>query len=204
MTASFDLIVWDFDGVLNANILDGRFVWADQVEEDLGIDHNAFVEFVFKSGRIRDVVRGQLDLRDVMATWLSDKGYAIGADAFLDYWFEKDAHPDAEVIGWMTSTPARHVIGTNNEARRAAYIETEMGFGALVEKVFASGRMGLGKPDPAFFKLISDWADVPPERSLFIDDHAPNVAAADNLGWNVFHFTPETRSALPNVLGLLP
>ncbi len=202
MTAPFDLIAWDFDGVLNANVVDGRFIWADNLEADLGVSHDAFVDFTFKSGRIRDIVRGDLDLHQVMTTWLADQGSPVSADAFLDYWFEKDAHPDAEVIGWLQATPARHIIGTNNEARRAGYIENVMGFGDLVERVFASGRMGLGKPDPAFYQAITDWSGVPPERSLFIDDHGPNIAAADNLGWTGFHFTPESRAGLPAVLGI--
>ncbi|MEL6242022.1 MAG: HAD family hydrolase [Pseudomonadota bacterium] len=54
----------------------------------------------------------------------------------------------------LNRSNARHVIGTNNERRRAAYIEDQMSFGSLVEQVFASGRIGHAKPDPEFFGHI--------------------------------------------------
>ena len=202
MKPDFDLVVWDFDGVLNANIRDGRFVWADCLLEDLGVDPQAFSDFVFRSGRIRDVVRGRLDLLDVVDGWLAEQGHKIPALAFLSYWFERDAMPDAEVCGWLAAHQGRRVIGTNNEARRAGFIEDVMGFGLRVEKVFASGRMGVAKPDPEFFAAIEDWSDVSPQRILLIDDVASNVEAAIAKGWAGYHFTPETLHGLPIRLGL--
>ncbi|MEX0287068.1 MAG: HAD family hydrolase [Paracoccaceae bacterium] len=196
------LIVWDFDGVLNANIRDGRFVWADRLQDDLGVDPGAFSDFVFRSGRIRDVVRGRLDLRDVVAGWLSDQGHDITADAFLDYWFANDAIPDEQVTGWMMKAAGRRVIGTNNEARRAAYIEGPMGYGARVERVFASGRMGVAKPDAGFFEAIEQWSGAAPRDILLIDDSLPNIEACIERGWQGFHFSVATRNALPQRLGL--
>ncbi|MEL6563335.1 MAG: hypothetical protein AAFQ59_02740 [Pseudomonadota bacterium] len=35
------ILVWDFDGVLNANTVDGRFVWADRLAQDWGVDTEA-------------------------------------------------------------------------------------------------------------------------------------------------------------------
>lgn len=198
--SNFDLIVWDFDGVLNRNVVKGRFVWADNLQADLGIDQAALSAFVFGSGRMRGIVRGEEDLRDVVAEFLD--GHEVSPDDLLAYWFQKDALPDQDVIGWLKAHPARHVIGTNNEARRAAYIENEMGFSDLVERVFASGRLGIGKPDAAFFRHIEAWAGVIPDRILLVDDHAPNIEAVQALGWQGFHFTDETREALPQTLGL--
>ena len=204
------LVVWDFDGVLNANIRDGRFVWADDLGPDLGIDAAAFSDFVFASGRMRDVVSGRIDLLDVVGPWLAEQGHAIAAADFLDYWWRKDAHPDAQVLSWLDALAQgaghggtlRQVIGTNNEGHRATYIEGTMGFAGRVERVFASGRMGVAKPDAGFFEQISDWAGLAPEHILLIDDTARNIEAARALGWQAFHFTPQSRAALPGRLGL--
>lgn len=195
-----ELIVWDFDGVLNRNVVDGRFVWADNLEADLGLDQQSLQDFIFRSGRIRDVIRGAEDLRDVVAEWLTSEGAGITPDEMLDYWFAKDALPDAEVLGWMSQLPARHVIGTNNEDRRATYIEGPMGFAGRVEKVFASGRLGMAKPDAGFFAVIEDWAHVAPDRILLVDDNKPNVEAAQARGWAGFYFTDATRADLPALL----
>lgn len=196
------LIVWDFDGVLNRNVIDGRFVWADRLDADLGIDIQAFSDFVFRSGRIRSVVRGDLDLRATVAEWLEENQHPCTADEVLAYWFERDALPDAEVLAWLKALPCRHAIGTNNETRRTSYIETEMGYAAHVERVFSSGRMGVAKPEPAFFEQITAWSGTPVCETLLIDDSAPNVEAARALGWQAFHFTDDSRADLPRLLGV--
>ncbi|MCY1128368.1 HAD-IA family hydrolase [Frigidibacter sp. RF13] len=199
---AFDLVVWDFDGVLNRNIRRGSFVWQNRLRDDLGLDPRAFNSFVFGSERIRSVVQGKLDLREVVADWLHEQGAAIDTDMFLDYWFEKDALPDTETGALLDLCRGRKVIGTNNETRRAAYIEGKMGFSARVERIFASGWMGVAKPDDGFFATIEDWAGVEPGRILLIDDSSANVAAAHRLGWQAFHFTDETRHRLPGTLGI--
>ena len=196
------LIVWDFDGVLNRNVVDGRFIWADRLQADLGIDQSAFSNHFFRSGRIRSIVRGDLDLRDTVADWLKETGHQSTADEVLAYWFEKDALPDAEVLSWLKAMPCRHVIGTNNETRRVSYIETEMGFAHHVERVFSSGRMGVAKPEPAFFEAITKWSGVAASNTLLVDDSAQNVEAAQALGWQAFHFTDESRSDLQHLLGV--
>lgn len=197
-----DLIVWDFDGVLNANMRDGRLFWADQMKSDLGIDPRVFTHDMFANGAFQDVLCGRVDLRAHVAEWLANSDYGLSGDTLLRYWFEKDAHPDAELLDWIANHPARHVMGTNNEHHRCTFIETEMGYGAHVEHVFSSGRMGVAKPDPGFFAQIERWAEMAPSRILLVDDAAVNIAAAHARGWQVFHFTDDTRTALPERLGL--
>lgn len=196
------LVVWDFDGVLNRNVVDGRFVWSDHMQEDLGLDPERLRDFLFVSGRMRGVVRGQGDLADAVAEWLIGEGSEHTSDTVLDYWFTKDALPDAEVLGWLKASDARHVIGTNNEARRAAFIEGTMGFGGIVEHIFASGRMGVAKPDDGFWEAIEAWSGIAPADILLVDDHAPNVEAAKARGWQGYHFTDDTRAGLPGLFGL--
>lgn len=199
---AFDLVVWDFDGVLNRNIRAGQFAWQDRLRADFGLDPEAFNRFVFHSGRIRPVVRGEGDLLAVVAEWLASQGAQVEAEDFLRYWFQQDALPDPEVVAWCMDAPGRRVIGTNNEARRARFIEGPMGFAARVERVFASGRMGVAKPDAAFFAAIEDWSGVAPGRILLVDDLAGNVAGAHRRGWHAFHFNDETRHRLPGILGI--
>lgn len=190
------VFVWDFDGVLNANVVEGRFVWTDHLLQDWGIEADVLADHLFASGRMREVIRGQRDLRDVLSEWFAQTGKTIDVDAFLAYWWAKDAHPDAGVIDLIGLLNGRHVIGTNNEARRAHYIETTMGFGDRVDAVFASGRMGCAKPEPAFFNTIEIWSGGAPRDHILIDDTATNVSAAQAQGWLAFHFTDDTRNGV--------
>ncbi|MGL5010373.1 MAG: HAD family hydrolase [Paracoccaceae bacterium] len=196
------VVAWDFDGVLNRNIVDGRFVWADDFEADTGQSLRGFTDHVF--GADFDlVITGRTDLRDRVADWARQVGYGAGADALLDYWFARDALPDAGMLAMMERLAARgvrQVIATNNEARRVGYIEREMGFAARVEHVFSSGRMGVRKPDAGFFSHVVEVLAVAPGDILLIDDTAANVAAALAQGWQGFHFTEATRNGLAALL----
>lgn len=196
------LIAWDFDGVLNRNIRDGRFIWADDLEADLGISLEGFQKHMFGPERIRQIVRGQLDLRAELTGYLAAIGSAHPADAVMDYWFDKDMHLDAQVLGWLRAAPARSVLATNNEAHRTRYITETMRLGAEVAQVFASGLMGVAKPDDGFFEAIEEWSTVPRSKILLIDDTAKNTEAAAARGWQAFHFTDETRDALPEIIRL--
>jgi putative hydrolase of the HAD superfamily len=200
--AELKVIAWDFDGVLNRNIVDGRFLWADTFEADLGQSLASFQQHVF-GGDFDDVITGRVDLRDRVASWTDSVGFAAGPDAVLDYWFAKDSLPDPAMLGLMR-TAAQHglrqVIATNNEARRARYIEHEMGYGARVERIFASGRIGVRKPDLAYFRHISDYLQVDPACILLIDDVEENVHQAAASGWKSFLFDEDSRGRLEHYL----
>ncbi|MEM9633853.1 MAG: HAD-IA family hydrolase [Pseudomonadota bacterium] len=204
MRTDIKAIAWDFDGVLNRNVVDGRFVWSDTIEEDLGIPAREFQEGVFDS-RFIDVIAGKRDLLEHVQCWLDLNDCGIDAGAVLEYWFIKDDLSDPLTGGIMdrlNELGMKQVIATNNEHRRAAYIENKAGYGSRVSSVFAAGRMGLVKPAPEFFVHVSEALRLPPQSILLIDDSAANTRAADALGWDTFHFTDESREHLAPYLGL--
>jgi putative hydrolase of the HAD superfamily len=198
MLDGIDLIAWDFDGVVNRNIEKGVFVWQVQFTAETGIDLRAFNAHMFPH-RMKPIVRGEADLMDEVAGWIAQSKAPIPAEAFLDAWFRCDALPDAEIVALMARlrTPERAcVIATNNEHRRAAYIENEMGFAGRIDRMFASGRMKQAKPDRGFFDRVCADMGVNPERALLIDDTRANVEAARSLGWNAIHYDGMTAASL--------
>jgi 2-haloacid dehalogenase len=66
--------------------------------------------------------------------------------------------------------------------QRFAFLD-EFG-GALV-----SGEVGLVKPDPAIFELLCRRFGLEPTRTVFIDDSATNIEAAQRLGFQTVAFT---------------
>ncbi|WP_340694117.1 HAD family phosphatase [Hyphomonas sp.] len=66
-------------------------------------------------------------------------------------------------------------------------------FGPVLDRfrhVVVSGDLGITKPDPAIYHHTLDAIGQPdPAAILFIDDSAPNIAAADKLGFATHHFT---------------
>jgi 2-haloacid dehalogenase len=70
--------------------------------------------------------------------------------------------------------------------------------------ILISGRVGLVKPDPSFFRLLVREHRLNPVEVAFIDDHPPNVQAAQQLGFQSVLFTSSADLRLDLVrLGLL-
>jgi putative hydrolase of the HAD superfamily len=51
-----------------------------------------------------------------------------------------------------------------------------------------SGRLGLVKPDRAFFDHVLEQLAVAPAQAVFIDDSIGHVEAARGYGWSAVHF----------------
>ncbi|WP_298982320.1 HAD-IA family hydrolase [uncultured Roseibium sp.] len=197
-------IAWDFDGVLNRNIVNGRFVWADSLQDDLGISLRDLQKGIFDD-TFPDVISGKIDLKIHVQRWLEASNHKLSVGALLEYWFRKDDLNDpytCDLLDRMNLQGVQQVIATNNEHHRASYIEHVSGFGDRVSEIFSSGRIGHAKPETAFFEHVSNSLDLAPQQLLLIDDSAANVAAAKALGWHAYHFTDATRSGLATCLGL--
>jgi putative hydrolase of the HAD superfamily len=58
-----------------------------------------------------------------------------------------------------------------------------LGLGAEMDFVIASGAVGLSKPDPAFFRLATTRAGVPPDEALMVgDSYRADVEGAKSAG----------------------
>jgi putative hydrolase of the HAD superfamily len=198
------LIAWDFDGVLNKGHQGGFDAWQAEFEADLGVSAAVFTDFIFSDGKFNAVLNGERDLLDLLTDYTKTHAVPHAPEAVLDYWLAKDAIVDTQVLGWLTACPIQGVIATNNEQRRADYMWETMGFKAHMAMIFASGPLGVKKPDGRFFAAIEDWSGLAPADILLIDDAEKNIHAARARGWQTFHFTAETRHNLPAVLGVTP
>lgn len=70
----------------------------------------------------------------------------------------------------------------------AEHLERENPFIAGFEDGIFSGRVGMMKPHEAIFELAEHRFALDPARTLFIDDHAGNVQAARQRGWQALRF----------------
>jgi 2-haloacid dehalogenase len=57
------------------------------------------------------------------------------------------------------------------------------------EAIVVSGEERLVKPDPRIFRTVIERHELDPERTVYIDDSAANVAAAGELGLVAVQFT---------------
>jgi len=107
-------------------------------------------------------------------------------------WFEmfSGAIPETEAV-----IEALHARGVPQYGLSNISHETLAGTMALspafsrLKGVVASGVDGVMKPDPAIYQLVCERFGHPPGDILFVDDSARNIAAAEELGFDVHHFT---------------
>jgi putative hydrolase of the HAD superfamily len=71
----------------------------------------------------------------------------------------------------------------------AAHLEAEHACFGWFELRCWSGRLGMAKPERAIFDHVRSALSLGRDDALFIDDHAGNVAAAQDWGWNALLFT---------------
>jgi 2-haloacid dehalogenase len=56
------------------------------------------------------------------------------------------------------------------------------------DRKYISGHMGVIKPDAQIYKMLEEDCGLLPERLLFADDRADNIAAAQARGWQTHLF----------------
>ena len=175
-------ILWDVGGVLLTNGWDRQ--QRDAVVARFGLDQADF----------------ERRHAEVDQAWEKDE---IGADEYLRHtvFFEPRNFTLAEFLDAMRaestlladsaigilrelSTSEGYVLATVNNESRIMNEFRLMKFDLLDEfdAFFSSCYLGLRKPDRKIYQVALDVLQRDPERVVFIDDRAENVAAAASLG----------------------
>jgi 2-haloacid dehalogenase len=77
---------------------------------------------------------------------------------------------------------------SNMEAETFPLRRDRFGFMSYFDGYVISGIEGVAKPDPAIFELLLARHGLDPARTVFIDDNADNIAAAEQLGVRAIRF----------------
>ena len=107
----------------------------------------------------------------------------------VDLWSRGAGVLVPDVIGLLRRLAAdyRVVLATNATSRLTIDIES-LGLSNRFHAIANSSRLGVAKPDPAFFQAALQLAEVSPNDALFIDDTLENVSSASRLGIPSHHF----------------
>ena len=62
-----------------------------------------------------------------------------------------------------------------------------------LDGIVVSGDEKLIKPDPKIYQVLLDRYAIKSEESLFIDDNADNITAAQQLGFQTIHYTQDVN-----------
>ncbi|MGB0576164.1 MAG: HAD family hydrolase [Alphaproteobacteria bacterium] len=195
-------IFFDVDGV----IIHGwhfnparRRPWDTNLKQDFGIEREAFQKAFFfpqeqgKDSLMEKCLKGDLDLKKVLADLLPSLGSHHSAEDFVDYWFARNSYLNEDVIAVIKQLQQRKDIelylATAQEPYRANYLWHDLAFKELFRDIFFSARLGIAKDSAAFFSKINTVLDIgPEERPLYFDDTPDVVSAAKEAGWDAYEF----------------
>ena len=115
----------------------------------------------------------------------------------LELW--RRATPDAAARRLVTDLRAAGyltVLATNQQWERREWMRAHLDYDGLCDIDAYSCTLGAAKPDPRYFTAVLSLADTRPDRALFVDDSAANIAAAASLGIRTLHHPADAGGAV--------
>jgi len=180
-------VILDADSVL----VRPERIWSQQLEHQYRLNPRAFTEFIFH-GEFQNCLIGRADLKEVLSPVLEQLYWTRGAEVFIREWLESEHALDAALLEHIAQIRASGIpcyLATNQERYRTAYLEREMGLGAVLDGIFSSSTLGFRKPSLEYYQAIQTQLELGGSQILFWDDTLKNVEAARAAGWNAELYT---------------
>ena len=195
-----EAVIWDFGGVLTSSPFE------------------AFRRFESQRGLPVDHIRRVNATNHLDNAWARFERAEIGIEAFDALFAEeslalgaqlrgKDILPlligdlRPEMVEALTRISANFKTGciTNNlpanaigsAGGRSIYVADVM---ALFDHVIESAKIGLRKPDPRIYRLMTEKLDVDPKRCVYLDDLGVNLKPAREMGMTTIKVLDSTQA----------
>ena len=185
----FDVILFDVGGVLLTN------GW-DRVERaaaaaHFGLDAEALET---RHAALMDAwERGEIDLNEYLSAAVFYEPRAFSRSELFSFMLAQSQrlpHGALHILAELAASNACLLGALNNEARETNEFRFgHFGLRRYFKVAFSSCYVGLRKPEPAMYLRALDILGRPPERVLFIDDRAENVAGGLAAGIKAIQFT---------------
>jgi FMN phosphatase YigB (HAD superfamily) len=164
---------------------------ADQMARVAGMDAQRAWRILFEDGLEWAAERGELTREQFYGRFCEAAG-SWPDIAALDHAgnaiFELNA-PIVGLVGRLVAAGYRLGVCSNTSPSHWSYCTRRFRSLTTMFAVHAlSYQLGAIKPDPKFYQGATELAGLPPERILFTDDRADNVAAAKAAGWDAVQF----------------
>lgn len=173
-------ILFDVDGV----VIQPPKLFSQQYQEKFYAPSNDYLKEFF-NGVFRECTLGNMDLKEVMQTRLTDWKWNGTVGEFLDFWFTSENYPERTLIAKIQDirkNKVRCYLATNQERYRTEYMKQEMGFGRFFDGIYTPFHIGYRKPSLEFYRYILRDLRLNPENIVYFDDEEENVERAKSLG----------------------
>ena len=204
MAGDIETVVFDLGGVLID--WDPRYlyrkIFADEAEMEEFLGTIATFEWHMEQDRGRTM--------EEATALLSSRHpeHAREIEAFYDRWDEMFGGPiegSVDVLRELRERGYPLYALTNFSAETFPRAREWYGFLSWFDEIVVSGEEGMIKPDKEIYGVLVKRTGLDPATTVFVDDSAPNVAAARELGFTAIRFRDPNalRDELVG-LGLLP
>lgn len=174
-------VIFDFGGVL----WNMRWDVCRDLEEAHGLPRGAVFRTLYRSAAWRAVERGQGDL----AAWREEAHRALEALAgrplprLHERWRAAQG-PIAANVELVRGLRPGYRLGILSNADRTLRERLRAGLPVhdLFDAVVCSAEVGMAKPEPEVYALACRRLRLPAAACVFVDDHEPNVRAAEAAG----------------------
>lgn len=96
--------------------------------------------------------------------------------------------PVVDILGRLKNAGYSLFALSNWPAEKFALVRPRYPFLEWFDELVVSGEVKLVKPEPAIYRHLLERAARPAQECLFIDDHAPNIHTAVELGFQTILF----------------
>jgi glucose-1-phosphatase len=112
-----------------------------------------------------------------------------------------------EVCDLIPKLAASHRLILASNTNAAHFLKYSVQFATVLHYfhcLLPSQQVGHRKPQGAYFEHCQNFATGSPADCFFLDDHLPNIDAAQTFGWSCIHYRPnQNLEAKLRQLGLL-
>lgn len=116
----------------------------------------------------------------------------VGVLAYLPEFslWQKGEGLNTSAINWIRQNRQKYTFSilSNNSTNLDSLLKEKFAIYDDFDHVFNSAEIGFAKPDSRAFEFVLNALEAKPEKCLFIDDLATNVAAAKSLGFQTIRF----------------
>ncbi len=175
-------IVFDFGGVLIE--WNPRHVFRKVFNDDVKMEF--FLTHICSTAWNEEHDRGRPFAEGVRLLQAEHPEYSKEIAMYSDRWVEmlNGALPGVELLREWKAEGKYRLYGLTNWAAETFPVAYDMyDFFKLFDGIVVSGEEKLIKPDPRIFEVLLERYDIKAEETIFIDDNAVNIAAAQKLGF---------------------
>jgi len=133
--------------------------------------------------------RGKIGTEEFLRELNAKLGTTLSRSEFEALW-NNTFEEDPEMAALLTSLQARYPLYLLSNTNEVHYDHLQGSFDVArhFKELILSYQVGLAKPDTAIYQVVLERSGLRADQCVFVDDLAPNIAAASALGMHAIQF----------------